>query len=225
MSSIKSWPDSERPRERLLEQGPSQLSTSELLAILIRTGTHGKSAVSLARDLIKKFDGLRGLFSAGHEDISSVKGLGPAKAAQLLASMELGKRYLEENIKDKSYVHKPQAVYDLLMHEMRDLDKEILKVIYLDQGGAVLDIETLFEGTIDQSKIYPRELVKKVLAKKANAIIMVHNHPSGQIEPSTADLAMTKEMKKILETIDVHLIDHIIIGDNCYLSMKNKAIL
>ena len=178
-SSIKTWPKSERPRELLLEKGPDNVSDAGLIAILLRSGTKGKDAVSLARDLINRFDGLRGLLSAKKSDLENIKGLGAAKIAQLMAAIEITNRQLKEEIIGKDYIKNAKDVIDYLYLSMRDLKTEFFKVVYLNRANVILSIDDVAKGTVDQSSIYPREIIKRALDINASAVVFVHNHPSG----------------------------------------------
>lgn len=221
--SIKTWPKYERPRELLLEKGADYVSDAGLIAILLRSGTKGKDAVSLARDLIKHFGGLRGLLSAKRNDLEKVKGLGQAKIAQLMAAIEITKRQLKEEIVGKAHIENDKDVLDYLSLSMRDLKEEFFKVLYLNKANIILCIEALAKGTIDQSSIYPREVIKRALEIGASAVIFVHNHPSGSLEPSKLDLDVTKKLVAACRTVDITPLDHIIISPYGHISLKNKG--
>ena len=183
-NSINTWPKGERPRELLLENGPNYVSDAGLIAILLRSGTKGKDAVSFARDLIKCFGGVRGLLNAKRVDLEKIKGLGTAKIAQLMAALEITKRQLKEKVIGKDYIENDRDVMDYLALSMRDLKEEFFKVLYLNRANIILSIEEIAKGTVSQSFIYPREVVKKALDVGASAVIFVHNHPSGSMKPS-----------------------------------------
>jgi len=221
---IKTWPKYERPRELLLEKGPENVSDAGLIAILLRTGTKGKDAVSLARDLIKQFSGLRGLLTAKKSDLEKVKGLGSAKIAQLIASIEITKRQSKEEVIGKNYVENDKDVIDYLALSMRDQREEFFKVIYLNRANIILSIEDLAKGTVDQASIYPREVIKRALDLGASAVIFVHNHPSGSMKPSQLDLDVTKRLASACSAVDITPLDHIIISPNGHLSLKNKGV-
>jgi len=223
-NSIKFWPRHERPRELLLEKGPDHLSDAGLIAILLRSGTKGKDAVSLARDLIKRFDGLRGLLSAKKSDLERIKGLGNAKIAQLMAVIEITRRQLQEEIIGTNYVENDRDVIDYLSLSMRDLKEEFFKIIYLNRANSILSIEDIARGTVDQASIYPREIIKNALDIGASAIIFVHNHPSGSIEPSQRDIDITKRLISACRSVDITPLDHIIVSPYGHLSLKEKGL-
>lgn len=222
---ISEIPEDQRPREKLLNKGANNLSTEELLAIFLRIGTKNKNAIDLAKDLIDNFGGLRGLYNADINSLLKITGLGKAKIAQLLAVIELNKRYLEENIKDRKIVEDSKSIFDYLYLTMRDLDFELFKVIYLNGQNQILNIEDIFKGTITHSHIYTREIIKSALRNSATSIVCVHNHPSGNSNPSDADIEITQKIKNSCETIGIVFQDHIIIGDNQYFSFNDKELV
>ncbi|VVO77666.1 hypothetical protein PS900_01642 [Pseudomonas fluorescens] len=215
--SIRDWPAAERPRERLLEQGAESLSDAELLAIFLRTGVVGKSAVDLARHLLNQFGSLRLLLEADQETFSKQLGLGPAKFAQLQAAQEMSRRHLAERARQKSALENPHAVREYLKSMLRHEPHEVFGCLFLDSRHQVLAYETLFRGSIDNTSVHPREVVKRALAN--NAAALIHNHPSGNTDPSQSDRVLTKRLQKALELIDVRVLDHFIIGDGDPLSM------
>ncbi|MCO7626689.1 DNA repair protein RadC [Pseudomonas fluorescens] len=217
--SIRDWPAAERPREKLLEQGSGSLSDAELLAIFLRTGVTGKSAVDLARHLLTQFGSLRALLEADLAAFSGQLGLGPAKFAQLQAVLEMGRRHLAECMRKKPALENPQAVRDYLKSMLRHEPHEVFGCLFLDSKHQVLSIEALFRGSIDNTSVHPREVVKRSLANNAAAVILCHNHPSGNSDPSQADRQLTKRLQKALDLIDVRVLDHFIIGDGEPLSM------
>lgn len=217
--SIKLWPEQERPREKLLQSGPGALSDAELLAIFLRTGVKGCSAVELARRLLGEFGGLRQLLEADQAEFTSHVGLGPAKFAQLQAVLEMGRRHLEATIKRESALESPQAVRNFLKAQLRHEPHEVFACLFLDTKHRVLAFEPLFYGTIDGASVYPRQVVKRALAHNAAAVILSHNHPSGIAEPSQADRMLTERLKEALALIDVRILDHFIVGDGEPLSM------
>lgn len=217
--SIKDWPAQERPREKLLEQGAQALTDAELLAIFLRTGVAGKSAVDLARQLLGEFDSLRALLEADLAAFSSHLGLGPAKFSQLQAVLEMGRRHLAEGLKRDSALESPQQVRDYLKARLRHEPHEIFGCLFLDTRHRVLAFEALFHGTIDGASVYPRQVVKRALAHNAAAVILTHNHPSGIAEPSQADRLLTTRLKDALALVDVRVLDHFIVGDGEPLSM------
>ena len=217
--SIRDWPAAERPREKLLEQGSGSLSDAELLAIFLRTGVSGKSAVDLARHLLNQFGSLRALLEADLGAFSEQLGLGPAKFALLQAVLEMGRRHLAERMRQKTALENPQVVRDYLKAMLRHEPHEVFGCLFLDSKHQVLTFETLFRGSIDNTAVHPREVVKRSLANNAAAVILCHNHPSGNSDPSQADRLLTKRLQKALELIDVRVLDHFIVGDGEPLSM------
>lgn len=217
--SIKHWPAQERPREKLLEQGAQALTDAELLAIFLRTGVAGKSAVDLARQLLGEFGSLRTLLEADLAAFSSHLGLGPAKYSQLQAVLEMGRRHLAEGLRRDSALESPQQVRDYLKARLRHEPHEIFGCLFLDTRHRVLAFEILFHGTIDGASVYPRQVVKRALAHNAAAVILTHNHPSGVAEPSQADRLLTTRLKEALGFVDVRVLDHFIVGDGEPLSM------
>lgn len=217
--SIKLWPVSERPREKLLQHGSAALSDAELLAIFLRTGVRGCSAVELARRLLNEFGGLRQLLEAELDEFSAHLGLGPAKFAQLQAVLEMGRRHLAATIQRQSALESPQAVRDYLKAQLRHEPHEVFACLFMDTKHRVLAFEVLFRGTIDGASVYPRQVVKRALAHNAAALILTHNHPSGVAEPSQADRMLTERLKEALSLIDVRILDHFIVGDGEPLSM------
>jgi len=222
-NAIRYWPQHERPRERLLKQGPEALSDAELLAIFLRTGVSGRSAVDLARALLQRFQGLRGLFAADYRELRAIKGLGDAKIATLLATIELSKRYLREQLDERRAVRNPDDVYQLLAHSMRDRDHEVFTVLFLNSKNEILAVEELFRGTINASAVHPREVIKRALHHGAAAIICAHNHPSGNPEPSPQDRQITRELKEACRLMEISLLDHLVIGHNRYWSFADHG--
>lgn len=221
--SIKDWPAAERPREKLLTQGSQTLSDAELLAIFLRTGISGKSAVDLARDLLQHFGSLRALLAADLPAFCKAEGLGPAKYTQLQAVMEMARRYLAENLTERCVLTSPQAVKRYLTAQLRHRDAEVFGCLFLDNQNRLIAFEILFNGTIDGASVYPREVVRKVLKHNAAAVIFAHNHPSGICEPSRADHAITQRLKDALALIDVRVLDHLIIGEHEPLSFAEQG--
>lgn len=217
--SIRDWPASERPREKLLEQGPASLSDAELLAIFLRTGVSGKSAVDLARHLLSQFGSLRSLLEADLATFSRQLGLGAAKFAQLQAVLEMSRRHLAERLRQKPALEDPKAVREYLKAMLRHEHHEVFGCLFLDSKHQVLTFEALFRGSIDSTSVHPRVVVKRALAHNAAALILCHNHPSGNTDPSQADRLLTKRLQKALDLIDVRVLDHFIIGDGDPLSM------
>lgn len=217
--SIRDWPAAERPREKLLQRGASSLSDAELLAVFLRTGVAGMSAVDLARHLLKQFGGLRHLLEADQATFQREVGLGPAKYTQLQAVMEIGRRHLEQAIVRDSVLQSPSAVRRYLKATLRHEQSEVFGCLFLDTKHRPLGFEVLFRGSIDSASVYPREVIKRALANNAAALILCHNHPSGVSEPSHADLVLTRRLKTALELVDVRVLDHLIVGDGEPLSM------
>ena len=217
--SIRDWPVAERPREKLLELGSASLSDAELLAIFLRTGAAGKSAVDLARHLLSKFGSLRALLEADQPTFSGELGLGPAKFAQLQAVQEMNRRHLAERLRVRSALENPQAVRDYLKSMLRHEQQEVFGCLFLDSRHQVLTFEALFRGSIDSTSVHPRAVVKRALVHNAAALILCHNHPSGNATPSQADRLLTKRLQEALQLIDVRILDHFIVGDGDPLSM------
>lgn len=210
--AIRDWPEAERPRERLLKQGAAALSDAELLAIFLRVGVAGKSAVDLARELLARFDGnLAALAAASAKELAQLPGIGPAKAAQLIASLELAQRALTNSLKERDALASPQAVRDWLRLSLGHLPHEVFVALWLDAQNRLIASEELFRGTLTQTSVYPREVVKRALAHNAGAVILAHNHPSGLAEPSHADETLTSALKQALALIDVKLLDHFVV--------------
>ena len=201
-----------RPREKLLSKGVKVLSDAELLAIFLRTGVAGTSAIELAAELLEKFSGLSLLLNADVKQFCAIKGLGPAKYCQLHATLELTKRYLEEQLESEQVFNRPQQVENFLAVQMRGYQREVFSIMLLNSQHRLLGYHELFYGTIDSATIHPREVVRLALEKNAAAVIAAHNHPSGATKPSRADIAITKQLQSALELFDIRLLDHFIIG-------------
>lgn len=222
--AITDWALEDRPREKLLQRGAHVLSDKELLAIFLRTGTKGKSALDLAQDLLTGFGGLRGLLDANLEAFCSGKGLGTAKYAQLQAVLELSRRYLEERLQHGDALTSPDDTRAYLSNRLRSSPHEIFACLFLDNRHRVICFEELFYGTIDGASVYPREVLRRCLEHNAAAIIFAHNHPSGVAEPSQADIHITEKLRTALDFIDVRTLDHFIIGDDI-VSMAERGLL
>ncbi len=222
--AIKEWPTMERPQEKLLTSGARALSDAELLAMFIRSGTKGRSAVDVGRDLLHEFGGLRQILSASEHDICKSHGLGPAKFALLQASLEIGRRFLDQTLRKQGPLSSPVQAADFLMHHLRDLKREVFAIIYLDTRHQVIDYEELFRGTINGATVHPREVIRSVLERNASAVILAHNHPSGVAEPSQSDATLTRKLRESLDLIDVSLLDHLVIGDGEYVSMSDRGL-
>jgi DNA repair protein RadC len=225
--AITDWPEGERPRERLLALGAQALSDAELLAIFLRVGIRGKSAVDLARDLLGHFDGsLARLADAPPKDLAKLPGLGPAKATQLAATLELARRALAEDMKRRDMLGSPGAVRDWLRLKLGSLPQEVFGALWLDAQNRLIGWEELSRGTLTQTSVYPREVVKRALANNAAAVILAHNHPSGFAEPSTADELLTRNLKEALALVDVRLLDHFIVaGQSPPLSFAERGLV
>jgi len=222
---ITDWPEDERPREKLLRRGADALSDAELLAIFLRVGVTGKSAVGLARDLLAHFGGLTPLFAARLDQFAAFPGMGPAKYAQLQAVLEMSKRALAEPMRQRDALDSPAAVRDYLRLQLAGRPHEVFMAIFLDAQNRVLAAEELFRGTLTQTSVYPREVVKRALAHNAGGIILAHNHPSGVTEPSTADRMLTGQLKSALALVDVRVLDHFVVAGNQSLSFAERGYL
>lgn len=223
--AITDWPASERPREKLLAKGAAALSDAELLAIFLRVGVTGKSAVDLARELLDRFGGLRPMLEADRAGFCEAKGLGDAKYAQLQAVLEMARRHLLETLSRGDALESPEATARYLSLRLRDRPQEVFAVLFLDSRHRVIAFEELFFGTIDGASVHPREVVRRALAHNAGAVILAHNHPSGVAEPSGADHAITRRLKEALALIDVRVLDHIVVGDGVTVSFMERGLL
>lgn len=215
----------ERPRERLLAHGPSSLSDAELVAIFLGTGTRGKSAIDLARSLIARFGRVSRLLSAAPREFAVHSGIGPARTAQIAAVMELASRALAEEMKSRDSLVSPAAVRGYLRLRMQDLGHECFYCVFLDAQNRVIAAEELFRGTLTQTSVYPREVVKHALAHNAAAVILAHNHPSGVAEPSLQDQALTRTLAEALSLVDVKVLDHFIVAPGACLSFAERGLL
>jgi DNA repair protein RadC len=224
--AITDWPKDERPRERLLALGAAALSDAELLAIFLRVGVRGKSAVDLARDLLGHCDGsIARLADSAPADLAKLPGLGPAKATQLAATLELARRALAENLKQRDVLASPNAARDWLRLKLGGLGHEVFGALWLDAQNRLIAWEELSRGTLTQTSVYPREVVKRALAYNAAAVILAHNHPSGLAEPSAADESLTRALKEALALIDVRVLDHFIVaGRTASLSFAERGL-
>lgn len=222
---ITDWPQAERPREKLLARGPSALSDAELLAIFLRTGVAGKTAVDLARELLVEFGTLRELLGADRQRFCMAPGLGEAKFAQLQAVLEMGRRYLGESLQRGAALTSPEDTRRYLQARLRDRPYEVFCCLFLDIRHRVLAFEELFRGTLDGSAVYPREVVKRALLHNAAAVILAHNHPSGVAEPSRADQSLTASLESALQLVGVRVLDHLVIGDGEMVSFSERGLL
>ena len=223
--AITDWPEGERPREKLLQKGASALSDAELLAIFLRTGVVGKSAVDLARELLVRFGNLTQLFAASEADFCAIHGMGQAKFVQLQAVLEMSRRALNEEMQRGDALNSPRAVRDYLQLLLGSRPQEVFVVLFLDTQHRVIATEELFHGTLNQTSVYPREVVKRALAHNAAAVILAHNHPSGVAEPSQADQHLTQALKQALALVDVRVLDHFIVAGRDTLSFAEKGLL
>ncbi len=223
--SIKNWLENERPREKLLHKGAASLSDSELLAILLRTGTIGMNAVDLARSLLKEFGGLRALLSADQKSFCQGKGLGMATYVQCQAVLEIARRHYAEHLGERDSFTSPEHVRDYLQASLRDRQAEVFCVLFLDNRHRLISFEECFNGTIDGASVHPREIVRKAIHHNAAAVILAHNHPSGIAEPSQADIALTSRLKESLGLVDVRVLDHFIVGDGQPVSFSERGLL
>lgn len=222
---ITEWPSQERPRERLIAQGAAALSDAELLAIFLRVGVTGKSAVDLARELIDTFGSLAGLFSTSQTELCRVKGMGEAKYVQLQAVLEMARRAMDEKIKSTDALNSPQAVRDYLRLTLARLPHEVFVAVFLTVQHRVIAVEELFRGTLTRTSVYPREIVKRALAHNAGSVILAHNHPSGEPTPSSADRELTKALADALALIDVRVLDHFIVAPGASVSFAEQGLL
>lgn len=223
--AITDWPRDERPREKLLQRGVAALSDAELLAIFLRTGIKGKTAVDLARELLLEFGCLRTLLNAEPKRFCASKGLGLAKYAQLQAALEMSRRHLQETLERGDSLSDPNATRHYLIARLRDLPYEVFGCLFLDNRHRVIQFDVLFRGTIDGASVHPREVVRHTLRHNAAAVIFAHNHPSGVAEPSDADRQITQQLQQALALIDVRVLDHFIIGDGSATSFAEQGLL
>ncbi|OGB28677.1 MAG: hypothetical protein A3F78_16045 [Burkholderiales bacterium RIFCSPLOWO2_12_FULL_61_40] len=231
---LKDLPPDARPREKLLARGPGALSDVELLAVLLRTGIHGKGVLHMARELLelKKtesdtdgFDGLAGLLHATADDLKRIKGLGPAKRAEIVAVLELARRAMAQQLQERTVFADPNAVKHYLQLHLAARSHEVFAVLFLDVQNRLLAMEELFHGTLTQTSVYPREVVIKALHHQASAVVLAHNHPSGTVQPSRADEALTQTLKAALALVDVRVLDHVIVGQGQALSMAETGLI
>jgi DNA repair protein RadC len=218
-------PLEDRPREKLLQRGAQALTNAELLAIFLRTGTRGKTALDLAQDLLREFGDLRSLLGADQMQFCQAKGLGDAKYVQLQACVEMSRRYLRECLERGDALSSPDDTRNFLMSELSGRTYEVFSCLFLDNKHRVIKFEELFYGTIDGASVYPREVVRRALQHNAAALILAHNHPSGIAEPSQADIAITKKLKEAMSLIDVRVLDHFVIGDGYSVSLAERGLV
>ena len=223
--AIADWPEGERPREKLLASGPRSLSDAELLAIFLRVGVRGASAVDLGRQLLARHQSLAALFSASLDELAEIPGIGPAKYVQLQAALELARRALESELARGDALNSAQAVRDYLRLSLAHRDHEVFAVLLLDAQNRVIACEELFRGTLTQTSVYPREVVKCALRHNAAAVIFAHNHPSGVAEPSHADQHLTEMLKRALTLVDIRVLDHFVVGAGAATSFAERGLL
>lgn len=227
--ALKDLPLDAQPREKLLARGPQALADAELLALLLRTGIQGKSVLRMADELLAPpplgFGGLAGLLHATATDLARIKGLGPAKRAELVAVLELARRALVEQLRERPMLNAPQQVKDYLQLQLGGRAHEVFAVVFLDSQHRLLALEELFRGSLSQASVYPREVVVRALTLHAAAVILAHNHPSGCAEPSRADELLTQQLKAALALVDVRVLDHVIVAPGQALSMAERGLL
>ncbi|WP_312844484.1 RadC family protein [Diaphorobacter nitroreducens] len=236
---LKDLPLDAQPREKLLARGPAALSDAELLAILLRTGLAGKGVLQLAQELLDDpvhdpatgrsagggFGGIAGLLHASSQDLQRIKGLGPAKRAELMAVLELARRAMAQQLREREVFDSPQAVQHYLQLHLAGRTHEVFAVLLLDSGNRLIAMEELFRGTLTQTSVYPREVVLRALHHHAAAVVLAHNHPSGSVQPSRADEALTQTLKAALALVDVRVLDHVIVAPGAALSMAEQGLV
>ena len=222
---MKDLPADQRPREKLLARGAAVLSDAELLALLLRTGTRGQGVVAMAADVLQRCGGFAGLLQADGTRLQGIKGLGPAKRAELLAVLEIARRALAQQVQAAPVFDSPQRVKDYLALQLGGLPHEVFAVLFLDVQHRLLRLEEMFRGTLSQTSVYPREVVKRALALNAAAVLLAHNHPSGVAEPSRADEYLTGTLKSALALVDVRVLDHFIVGQGQVVSMAERGLI
>ena len=222
---LKDLPQEARPREKLLSRGPAALSDAELLALLLRSGIRGKNVLQLAQELVVRFGGVAGLLHTPAEALKTVKGLGPAKRAELVAVLELARRALAQQLTQKPLFNTPQAVHDFLQLQLGGLQYEVFAVLFLDSQYRLIALEEMFRGTLTQTSVYPREVVKQALTLNASSVVLAHNHPSGTAQPSRADEALTHTLKAALARVDVRVLDHFVVTASQAVSMAELGLV
>ena len=222
---LKDLPEEARPREKLLARGPGALSDAELLALLLRTGLPGKNALQMGQELLDQFGGVAGLLHTGADALKSIKGLGPAKRAEIVAVLELARRALSAQLKQQTLFDSPEAVRDYLQLQLGSRPYEVFAVLFLDSQHRLIVLEELFRGTLTQTSVYPREVVVRALALNAASVVLAHNHPSGSAQPSRADEALTQTLKAALGLVDVRVLDHFVVTSTEAVSMAERGLL
>ncbi|MFO1226631.1 RadC family protein [Roseateles sp.] len=218
-------PPDARPREKLLARGPSALADAELLALLLRTGLPGLSVVALAQSLLDTFGGWRGLLAASVKDLGKVKGLGPAKRAEIAAVLEIARRTLAQQLAERPVLSEPQAARQFLQLKLGHLGHEVFAVLFLDAQLRLIQLEEMFRGTLTATAVYPREVAKRALELGASAVMLAHNHPSGVAEPSRADELITQNLVRALAVLDVRVVDHFVVGQDQVVSFAERGLL
>ncbi len=222
---LKDLPEDARPREKLLARGAGALSDAELLALLLRSGIQGKNVLVLAQELVDRFGGVAGLLHTSAQDLKAIKGLGPAKRAELVAVLELSRRALAQRLVEKPLFASPQAVRDYLQLQLGSRSHEIFAVLFLDSQHRLIALEEMFRGTLAQTSVYPREVVQRALALNAASVVLAHNHPSGTAKPSRADEALTQTLKAALALVDVRVLDHFVVTASEAVSMAELGLV
>ena len=225
LNTLSHLPADARPREKLLARGPAALADAELLALLLRTGLPGLGVLQLAQSLLDRFGGLAGLLHADVQALANVKGLGPAKRAELAAVLEIARRVLAQQLAEQPLFDAPQRVKDYLALHLRPLGHEAFAVLFLDTRQRLLAFEIMFQGTLTHTSVHPREIVKRALALNAAAVVLAHNHPSGVAEPSRADELLTQALRAALQLVDVRVLDHLVVGAASVLSFAERGLL
>jgi DNA repair protein RadC len=225
VAKIRDWPENERPRERLLLHGAASLSDAETLAIILRVGTRELTAIDLARKLLNDFGGFRGLDNRSAEEIVQFNGIGTAKAAQIKAALEIGKRVANEQAREREVFESSDDVYRLVGPPLRDLPREVFKVLFLTSRNSLLADRTLFEGSLTESLVSPREVIKEALNRSAASLVFVHNHPSGNPSPSDEDKRITGLLRRACDAVGISVLDHIIIGNSGYFSFADSGLM
>ena len=222
---LKDLPAQARPREKLLARGPAALSDAELLALLLRTGLPGKNALQMGQELLDRFGGVGGLLHTTAEALKSIKGLGPAKRAEIVAVLELARRALAEELMEKTLFSTPQVVRDYLQLQLGSRPHEIFAVLFLNSQNRLIALEEMFRGTLTTTSVYPREVVIRALALNAASVVLAHNHPIGAAQPSQADEALTRTLKAALALVDVRVLDHFVVTASRAISMAELGLL
>ncbi|MCW5669347.1 MAG: DNA repair protein RadC [Hydrogenophaga sp.] len=225
INGVKQWPRESRPREKLLQRGPGALSDGELLALLLRTGIAGKNVLTLAEELLQRFGGVNGLLHTGADALRQIKGLGPAKRTVVIAVLELARRALAEDLKAKAVFESPRAAREYLQLQLGARPHEVFAVMFLDSQNRLIAMEDMFRGTLTQATVYPREIVVRALHHHAAAVVLAHNHPSGNAEPSLADVELTRTVMTALALVDVRVLDHFVVTRETAVSMAQQGLM